>query len=58
MGLNFHQLLLFYTVAKAGSISRAAKELHISQPSVSAQVREFEQRCRVDLLTDSLAAYR
>jgi DNA-binding transcriptional LysR family regulator len=37
-------------VAKAGSISRAARELHISQPSVSAQVREFEQRCRVDLL--------
>ena len=48
--LNFHQLFLFCAVAKAGSISRAAKELHISQPSVSAQVREFEQRCRVDLL--------
>jgi DNA-binding transcriptional LysR family regulator len=48
--LNFHQLQLFYRVAKLRSISRAAKELRISQPSVSKQVREFEQRCGIDLL--------
>src|SRR5262245_27930697 len=34
VSLNFHQLLLFYTVAKLGSVTRAAKALHISQPSV------------------------
>ena len=50
MDLNFHQLRLFHTVARLGSISRAAEELRISQPSVSAQVREFELRCGVDLL--------
>ena len=50
MQLNFHQLHLFCTVARLGSISRAAEELRISQPSVSAQVREFEQRCGLDLL--------
>src|SRR4051794_19527061 len=50
MELNLHQLYLFLSVAKTGSISRAADELGISQPSVSAQVREFELRCGVDLL--------
>jgi DNA-binding transcriptional LysR family regulator len=48
--LNFHQLRLFCAVARLGSISKAAEQLNISQPSVSAQVREFEQRCGVELL--------
>src|SRR5258708_7279489 len=48
--LNFHQLRLFHTVANLGSISRAARELHISQPSISAQLKELEERCGVDLL--------
>jgi DNA-binding transcriptional LysR family regulator len=48
--LNFHQLRLFYMVAKLRSVSRAAEALHISQPSVSAQLRDFEQRHGVDLL--------
>ena len=50
MELNLHQLHLFYTVARLGSISRAAEELRISQPSVSAQVREFERRSGLHLL--------
>src|SRR6476469_6881616 len=50
MSLNFHQLLLFYTVAQLGSVTRAAKALRISQPSVSTQLREFEQRQGVELL--------
>ena len=50
MSLNFHQLLLFYSVARLGSVTRAAKVLRISQPSVSAQLREFEQRHGVELL--------
>ncbi len=49
MNLNLHQLSLFYTVARLGSFSRAAAELRISQPAVSAQVREFEQRYELDL---------
>jgi DNA-binding transcriptional LysR family regulator len=48
--LNLHHLRLFYRVATLGSISRAAAELNISQPSVSAQIRELELRCGVDLL--------
>lgn len=33
------QLLTFATVAELGSISRAAEELHLSQPAVSGQLR-------------------
>jgi DNA-binding transcriptional LysR family regulator len=50
MRLNWHQLLLFHTVARLGSVSRAAVALGISQPSVSAQLRAFEQRYEVKLL--------
>lgn len=48
--LNFHQLYLFYTVARLENDSQAAGQLHISQPAVSAQVRELEQMLGVPLL--------
>ncbi len=41
--LNFHQLYLFYVVARHRSFSRAAKELRISQPAVSIQVQDLEK---------------
>ncbi|HZT06305.1 MAG TPA: LysR substrate-binding domain-containing protein [Chloroflexota bacterium] len=41
--LNFHQLRIFYMVAQLRSFSRAARQLAISQPAVSAQVRQFEE---------------
>lgn len=40
--LNYHHLRYFWTVAKEGSISRAAAKLHVSQPSISEQMRELE----------------
>lgn len=40
--LNFHHLRYFWTVARERSVTRAAEKLHISQPTVSAQVRELE----------------
>ena len=40
--LNYHHLRYFWTVAKEGSLARAAAELHVSQPSISEQVRELE----------------
>jgi len=48
--LNFHQLYLFYTVVRLENVSQAAGQLHISQPAVSAQVRELEQMLGVPLL--------
>ncbi len=40
---NFHQLLIFHTVARLGSFSKAARELSISQPAASIQVRDLEK---------------
>ena len=41
--LNYHHLLYFWTVAKEGSVSKAAEILHISQPTVSAQLKSLER---------------
>lgn len=40
--LNYHHLRYFWTVARLGSVRAAAERLHVSQPTVSAQVRELE----------------
>ena len=40
--LNYHHLLYFYTVAKEGSVSRAAKLLRLAQPTLSGQIRKLE----------------
>lgn len=47
--LNLHQLATFQTVAKHRSYVRAAKELHFSQPAVSAQIRQLEESLGVKL---------
>ena len=48
--LNFHQLRIFYTVARRRSFSRAAEDLDISQPAVSIQVQELEKTLGITLL--------
>ena len=40
--LNYHHLRYFWTVAKEGSLARAAASLHVSQPSISEQLKELE----------------
>ncbi len=42
--LNFHHLFYFWRVAKLGHLTRAAEELATSQSSVSAQIRQLEER--------------
>ncbi len=51
--LNYHHLLYFYTVAREGSVTRAAQVLHLSQPTLSGQVRKLE-----DSLGEKLFARR
>ncbi len=41
---NMELYKIFYQVAKAGSISKAAKELYISQPAVSQSIKQLEER--------------
>jgi len=41
--MTLHQLRIFLTVARHLSYSRAAEELRLTQPAVSAQVRELER---------------
>ncbi len=41
--LNYHHLLYFWVTAREGSVSRAAAQLHLTKPTVSAQIRDLEQ---------------
>ena len=56
----FPQLIVFEAVARLGSVTRAAEELHLAQPTVSMQIKKlaetldvplFEQRGRKLYLT-------
>ncbi len=47
--MNLHQLRLFMAVAEHGSFTRAAEELRISQPSVSARIRDLEEAVHMPL---------
>lgn len=39
--LNYHHLQYFWHVVRAGGVTQAAKELHVSGPAVSAQLKEL-----------------
>jgi len=49
--MNLHALRVFYTVAELGSVTRAADRLRISQPAVTAQIRNLERELQVELLS-------
>ncbi len=40
--LNYHHLRYFWVVAKEGGLRRAAEKLHVSQPTISAQLAALE----------------
>jgi LysR family transcriptional activator of nhaA len=42
--LNLHHLLYFRAVAREGGVAKAAARLHVSAPTVSAQVKQLEQQ--------------
>jgi len=41
--LNYHHLLYFWVVAREGSISGATRKLNLTQPTISAQLRQLEE---------------
>ncbi len=47
--MNFLQLRAFHGVASEGSFTRAAEHLHVTQPTLSGQVKELEQSFGVKL---------
>ncbi|MBV1692944.1 MAG: LysR family transcriptional regulator [Hyphomicrobiales bacterium] len=51
--LNPDQLQAFVAVVEKGSFTAAAKSLHLTQPAVSQQVRELENRCGIPLIDRS-----
>lgn len=48
--VSFNQLRSFHAVACAGSITRAAQMLHVSQPTVTIQLRQLESSYGVELV--------
>ncbi len=42
--LNYHYLRYFWAVAREGSLRAAAERLHVSQPTISAQVKALEEQ--------------
>ena len=53
MEQNLSQYKIFYEVAKAGNISKAAKELYISQPVISKAISKLEDSLGLSLFTRS-----
>jgi LysR family transcriptional activator of nhaA len=49
--LNYHHLLYFWAVAKEGSLRLASEVLHVSQPSISAQLKQLEESLGTQLFT-------
>jgi LysR family transcriptional regulator, low CO2-responsive transcriptional regulator len=47
---SFRQLVTFHTVARLGSVSRAADEMHLTQPAVSIQIGLLEESAGTPLL--------
>jgi aminoethylphosphonate catabolism LysR family transcriptional regulator len=43
------QLRAFFAVARAGGFSAASRELHVSQPTLTSQVRDLEEHYGVEL---------
>ena len=51
--LNYHHLQYFWLVAREGSVTRASELLHVSQPTVSGQIRELERAMKTALFVKS-----
>jgi LysR family transcriptional activator of nhaA len=47
--INYHHLFYFKTIAEEGSVSKAAEKLHLGQPTLSAQLKQFEDTLGVQL---------
>lgn len=49
--LNFHHLYYFWVVAKEGHLTRAARQLHVSQSALSSQIRQLQEQLGHELFS-------
>ncbi len=49
MNFTFHQLKIFIEVIRQGNITKAAEEMHMTQPALSIQLRNFQQQFDIAL---------
>ncbi|EOZ96354.1 RuBisCO operon transcriptional regulator protein [Indibacter alkaliphilus LW1] len=49
MNYTLHQLQVFQKIVETGSITKAAEELHLTQPAVSIQLRNFQDQFDIPL---------
>ncbi|MES2769889.1 MAG: LysR family transcriptional regulator [Bdellovibrionota bacterium] len=47
--INYHHLFYFKTIAEEGTVSKAAEKLKLGQPTLSAQLKQFEDTIGVQL---------
>ncbi len=50
---NFNHLYYFYLIAKSGGVTEASKHLHVSQPSMSSQLKTLEGELNLKLFRKS-----
>ena len=49
MNYTLHQLQIFVKIAETGSVTKASEELHLTQPAVSIQLKNFQQQFDIPL---------
>lgn len=49
MNYTLHQLSIFLKIAQTQSVTKAAEELHLTQPAVSIQLKNFQQQFDIPL---------
>lgn len=49
MNYTLHQLQVFLKIAQVNSITKAAEELHLTQPAVSIQLKKFQEQFEIPL---------
>ncbi|GGK21914.1 LysR family transcriptional regulator [Yeosuana aromativorans] len=49
MNYTLHQLQIFLKIAELGSITKASEELHLTQPAVSIQLKNFQDQFAIPL---------
>lgn len=49
MNYTLHQLRIFHKISETQSVTKTAEELHLTQPAVSIQLKNFQQQFPMDL---------